>query len=248
MTDFAFIHGGGQGSWVWDATIAALEAQRGEAPERYLALDVPGCGLKRGRETDALSLDDVARDLIEDIERAGLARVALVGHSQGGQVMSRMVALRPVLFARLIYIACSIPLPGQSVVEMMGAGMHGANENEIGWPMDRSSMALAEQWEMLFCNDMSTDERRDFIGRLGQDVWPRATYAFRDWTYDHLDAVAPTFVLCVQDQILPARWQEVFAARFRVERIARIDAGHQAMWTQPRALSEILRSELAPPR
>ncbi|MEO6716203.1 MAG: hypothetical protein ABIM50_03015 [Novosphingobium sp.] len=37
MTDFAFLHGGGQGSWVWDETIAAMKAQSGSA-HRYLAL------------------------------------------------------------------------------------------------------------------------------------------------------------------------------------------------------------------
>ena len=29
MTDFAFLHGGGQGSWIWNETIAAIAMQSG---------------------------------------------------------------------------------------------------------------------------------------------------------------------------------------------------------------------------
>jgi hypothetical protein len=47
--DYALLHGGGQGSWVWDETIAALGVQGGGTFGRALALDAPGCGAKRGR-------------------------------------------------------------------------------------------------------------------------------------------------------------------------------------------------------
>lgn len=30
-TDYAFLHGGGQGGWVWNETIAALKLQSGAA-------------------------------------------------------------------------------------------------------------------------------------------------------------------------------------------------------------------------
>ena len=36
--DYAFLHGGGQGSWVWEQTIAALECQTNGAFGRALAL------------------------------------------------------------------------------------------------------------------------------------------------------------------------------------------------------------------
>lgn len=42
--DIAFVHGGGQGSWVWDDTLAALDLQAGNAFGRVVALDAPGCG------------------------------------------------------------------------------------------------------------------------------------------------------------------------------------------------------------
>jgi hypothetical protein len=81
------------------------------------------------------------------------------------------------------------------------------------------------------------------LPKLGQDMWPPRTYDTTDWSYDTLGAVPATFIICLQDIILPVPWQETFAARFRVERTIRIDAGHQAMITRPHTLAEVLRYE-----
>jgi pimeloyl-ACP methyl ester carboxylesterase len=53
MRDIAFLHGGGQGRWVWYETIAAIAQQSGGAA-RCLALDGPGCGAKRDRSTASM--------------------------------------------------------------------------------------------------------------------------------------------------------------------------------------------------
>ena len=241
--NLVFLHGGGQGSWVWRETIDALEQQASGGFGRAVALDAPGCGAKRGRPTDTLTLDDVAGELIADIEAAGMSQVLLVGHSQAGQAMSLMVARRPDLFRRLIHISCSIPLPGQSVMQMLGTGRQGEHENEIGWPFDPATTPANERFAKLFCNDMDRTQTVSFLGRLGQDAWPTQTYSFTDWRHEPHEAVPASFVICLRDQVLPAPWQETFADRFRAERRIRIDAGHQAMTTRPHALAEILRHE-----
>jgi len=65
---FAFLHGGGQGSWVWDETIAALSLQTG-GTVHCLALDAPGCGTKRGADASDYAFADTTRELVADIER-----------------------------------------------------------------------------------------------------------------------------------------------------------------------------------
>lgn len=242
-TDYAFVHGGGQAGWVWNETIAALTRQTDCAFGRALALDAPGCGSKRGRLTKDLVMEDVARDLIADIEAAGLREVILVGHSQAGQPLPIMARMRPHLFRRLVYVACSAPLPGQNVTEMMGRGLHGSNRNEIGWPLDPSTTEMGERSAAMFCNDMKAEQRCSFLAKLGQDMWPLQTYSERAWSYDHLDAIPATFVICLKDMSLPVPWQEEFARRFRTKRQVRVDAGHQVMNTRPHALAEILRVE-----
>lgn len=244
--NFVFLHGGGQGGWVWQETVAALGLQTGGRFGRAFALDVPGCGGKRNRSTEGLSLNDVALELVEDIDTAGMDEVVLVGHSQAGQAMALMAELRPSLFRRLVYVTCSIPLPGQSVQQMIGPDLRGTNPDEVGWPLDPMTTTMAERYWIMFCNDMDRASADAFLAKLGHDQWPLATYGHSDWRTDHLKALPSTFVICLRDQILPPSWQETFAERFRVERTVRIDAGHQVMNTHPHALAEALLQEAMP--
>lgn len=108
QSNIALLHGGPQGSWVWDETIAALNARSG-GTATCAVLDVPGCGTKRTRDTSAIQFDDIARELIADLEAASKQPVALVGHSQAGNIMPRMVKLAPDRFSTLIYVTCSAP-------------------------------------------------------------------------------------------------------------------------------------------
>jgi len=244
MADFAFFHGGGQGSWVWDETIAALKAQfRGSA--RCLALDVPGCGTKRGRDTSAVAFGDIASELVADIEAAGMRDVVLVGHSQAGTVLPAMAALRPELFGRLIFVSCIAPDPGLPIIEMVAVRMREQGHTEGSRALTNESMSMAERNRVMFCNDMAPDQAEAFLAKLGQDNWPGSSYEATDWPYGHLATVPVSYVLCLEDAILPLEWQERFAERFHADRMARIDAGHQVMNTRPQALAEVLLAEAA---
>jgi len=241
----AFLHGGGQGSWVWDDTIAALHLQTGGQCGRLLALDAPGCGAKRGRDTRGVGVDDITAELIADLERAGMKDVILVGHSQAGTMLPRLVERRPGLFRRLIYVSCCAPLPGQTILQMIGSGQHGSDPDEVGRPLDPATHSQEEQYRVMFCNDMDEAEAARFIARLGPDRWPDSSMLASDWRYDHLEGLPSTYVKCLRDGILTPPWQEKFAERLRVQRTVRIDAGHQVMNTRPQALAEVLRHEVS---
>ena len=237
--DFAFLHGGGQGGWVWDEVIAQIAAQS-DGAARCLALDAPGCGEKRGRDTDQIEFPDIARELIADIEAAGLHEVVLVGHSQAGMTMPDMAAMAPGLIRRMIFITCSAPLPGKTTLDQMGTGLHGSDPEAVGWPVDPAATTMEERFRVMFCNDMDAEQADAFLARLGKDMWPACCYSHSDWRRDHLRDMPVDYVLCEQDQSLPPAWQEVFARRLHADRIERIDAGHQVMNTQSQALAGML--------
>ena len=241
--NFAFLHGGGQGGWVWDEAIAALEHQASGTPVRTLALDVPGCGSKRGRDSSTMTLDDVVTELQGDLLAAKLQDVILVGHSQAGTLLPRQVEKQPALYRQLIYVSCCAPLPGQNVVQMIGKGRHGSHPDEVGWPLDPATTPQQERNRRMFCNDMDDAEASQFLARLGRDRWPDQTMAEADWRYDHLTSMPATYVLCLKDGILPLPWQETFAQRLKAQRMVRLDAGHQVMNTRPQALAEALLFE-----
>ncbi len=241
--NYVFLHGGGQGSWVWNETIEALRSQTEGKYGRALALDAPGCGAKRNRDTSYLKINDVVSELLADITAAGMKDVILVGHSQAGSILPRMLEKKPDLFRRLVYVSCIAPAPGKNLLQQMGSGAQGSHPDEVGWPFDPKTIEPARRNALMFCNDMSDTETATFVAKLGKDSWPSDTMAASDWRYDHLSAVASTYVVCLNDAILPLAWQEIFAARFGVRRRIRIDAGHQVMNTRPQALAEVLRYE-----
>lgn len=241
--DYVFLHGGGQGGWVWRETLTALQRQTEGSFGRALLLDVPGCGAKRGRDTTALDVDAVVNEFIADIAAQGFKDIVLVGHSQAGTLLPRLVERRPDLFRRLVYVACTAPLPGLTILQQMGAGMHGANKDEVGWPFDPRTVDPRQRPALMFCDDMSETETAAFVAKLGQDSWPAQTMSTADWRYDHLDRVSSTYVICLRDRILPVPWQQTFSERLRVQRRVSIDAGHQVMNTRPQALAEALRHE-----
>jgi pimeloyl-ACP methyl ester carboxylesterase len=238
-TNFVFLHGGGQGSWVWDETMQALERQAGNGSHRVLSLDIPGCGRKRDRVTSDLDVRRVVTELVDDIERAGLRDIILVGHSQAGTVLPLLIEARPALIRRSVFVSCLAPLTGQSALEWV-ATMPDADSTLKSLA---STVDMRSRYRAMFCNDMSPEEAQIFLDKLQKDAWPAACYQESPWRYDHLGAVPSSYVLCLRDATLPPRWQEIFAERFKAQRLVRIDAGHQVMNTRPHALAEILRIE-----
>jgi pimeloyl-ACP methyl ester carboxylesterase len=233
---FALLHGGGQGSWVWDQVIAALTA----SGARAVALDVPGCGTRRARATIALGVEEVADELLADMDSAGLRGAVLVGHSQAGTLLPVLVRRQSGQIGRLVYVSCCAPLPDQSVLDMMGHGRRGENPDEVGWPFDPDLHGKDEQRLAMFCNDMTDRQARAFLPCLDRDAWPMPVTLAVHWNYDHLAGVPSAYVVCDRDAILPPAWQERFAHRLHAQRILHIDAGHQVMNTRPGQLAALL--------
>ncbi|MCX7864801.1 MAG: alpha/beta hydrolase, partial [Novosphingobium sp.] len=122
MTDFIFQHGGMVGSHIWSDLVEAIAARSPES--RFLLLDMPGCGTKRGLDPHGFTFQGAIDNLIADIDASGFSNAVLVGHSQGGTVLPRLVEARSNMFRRLVFIACIAPDPGNSIVAAARAAQH----------------------------------------------------------------------------------------------------------------------------
>ncbi len=241
-TDFVMIHGGKQAAWTWAETIAAMRLQD-PGFGRALALDVPGCGAKRGRDVAGLGIDDVVAEFAAELDAAGIRRGVLVGHSQAGTVIPKLMVERPGMFRAAVYVSCSAPLHGQTVAQMMG-GPRGADPREVGrLPGETYSPA---NFRAMFCNDMTEQMFEAFRAQWGKDNWPpRCGGADTNWSYRQSPEVDASYVLLRQDQALPTHWQARFADRLGAARVHEIDAGHQVLQSCPQALAELLLKEAA---
>ncbi|WP_040167325.1 alpha/beta fold hydrolase [Microbacterium gorillae] len=232
--NLVLLHGGGQGSWVWDDLIAALRLQAGDEVNA-VPMDLAGCGLKRDRDVSEMSTLDVAREFVEELDAAGLRDVVLAGHSGAGITIAAAAALRPDLIRRYVHISTIVAPPEVTLMEFF---LSGVADMEYG---DFHAQARASM-----CNDMTPDQADEFLGKLGFDAWPTEAVMLteRDWAYDHLATTDTAYVMCLQDRCHTIAWQEEFAERVHASRIHHIDAGHQVMNTRPHALAEILLAEV----
>lgn len=231
--DYAFLHGGGQGGWVWDETLAALKQQAGDAV-RAIAFDLPACGRKRDQDTSKLTVHEVAAAFVADLEASGMSEIVLVGHSNAGTIMPLVAKLRPDLVRRYIYVSCIAPPPGVSIWDMKMKGHMSADGKSIS----------GGRLRQMFCNDMNEAYADAFMAKLGYDNWPTLNALHETgWRYDHLADKPSTFIFCLQDRAETPEEQETAASRFQVQRRVRIDAGHQVMNTRPHTLAEVLLHE-----
>jgi pimeloyl-ACP methyl ester carboxylesterase len=241
----AFLHGGKQGSWVWDEVRAAIKQQAGARAPEMVALDVPGCGIKSGPNVESLALADVMTELTADLGAVNASRLMLVGHSQAGTVLPRLAAAQRGRVAKIVYLACSVPAEGQTLAAMLGTGRQGEHEDQVGWPFDRETTSPEAMFSTMFCNDMKPAAQSAFLAKLGGDDWPSAC-ATTDtvWGCEAVRDIPTHYVIALRDQILTPPWQERFAARLGASEISRIDAGHQLMQTRPQAVAETLLAQL----
>ena len=94
-----FIHGLGSNLQAWNKTIAGLRNDH-----RCIALDLPGYGKSSQGDYD-FGMTFFANQVAAFIEKLGLEKVTLVGHSMGGQVAITLALQQPEYLERLVLAA-----------------------------------------------------------------------------------------------------------------------------------------------
>lgn len=103
--DTLFLHGcPGSHRW-WHPLVQEWKKAGALGRGALILSDQRGCGQNEDWPADqSFSLDDLARDQFNIIDRMALKNAALVGHSIGALVAFKMMALEPHLFSRAVLI------------------------------------------------------------------------------------------------------------------------------------------------
>lgn len=117
------IHGTGASTRSWDPLVPHLVESH-----RVLRVDLPGCGASTKPDGASHAVADQARRVSTAMDRLGVERVTVVGHSSGGVFATALTELRPDLVAAAVlidtgpdmaaYIAKDIPLRAASWSEL----------------------------------------------------------------------------------------------------------------------------------
>jgi pimeloyl-ACP methyl ester carboxylesterase len=238
MKDVVFLHGGSHGSWCWAPLLEALRKKPGPWG-RLIALDMPGCGQKRGRGAGGLTMADIARALNDEVRAAGVGGAVLLGHSIAGMILPLMALDSPALFSALFHLATIAPAEGQTIGELHAP-------EEMGMTMDPFSMPLEDYFKAMFCPDFTPAQTAWLLREIVQDVTPAALMAepARRKGYEKL-GLPTTYIVTTRDPILPPSWQRRFAGRHHATKIVEIDTPHEPFVSHPALLAETLRDLMA---
>ena len=227
-----FIHGSGDSSAVWGPLIALL-------PEvASVALDLPGHGaLVEQPGAPEMGVAEYAAFVRAEIERRGISRPALVGHSLGGAIALRLALDAPMLVGRLALVGSGARL------RVAPAFLEAARS--------ASSQGVDAVTRMSFAEEHAAQADAYHASRT-----PTAPgMLYRDLAAcDRFDVMAeveritqPTLlVVGANDRMTPPKFAEFLHARLPASTLVIIpNAGHYAQLEQPQAVADALRAWLA---
>ena len=229
------VHGGGLAADSWDLTIDEIHRL---APElTVLAVDLPGRRDKPG-DLHTLTVADCVESGVDDIERAGLDDIVLVGHSMGGLTVPGVVTkLGSSRVRELVFATAFVPPEGRSLVDTLtGLFAPTARRNAKKGGLSQTP-ALGIRFALL--NGIPRARRKFMVGK----VHPESARILGEKVSRQgmPDDVPRTWILTLRDRALPTKVQLKYIESLGgVQTLITMDTCHCMMVSQPERLAEIL--------
>jgi pimeloyl-ACP methyl ester carboxylesterase len=176
-----------------------------------------------------ITLDTHVQDIVNVLHYEDLREVILVGWSYGGMVITGVAERAPERLAHLVYLDAFVPQDGQSLADLVGPVAMAATERDRAHP--GRWLAGPVTWPV-------SDNRPRTDGLLNPAKQPLAV------TNAQARALPRTYIYCSEKPDIPdfahfasaaQRAREDRAWRYRV-----LPTGHEAVWTMPQELTDLL--------
>ena len=198
-------------------------------------------GNRSGDDRSRIGLEDAAQSLCAYLRAHDLREVRLVGHSYGGMVISRLVDLMPERIRRLVYVNAFVPLPGESLNDMVPPhyvglfdGIAAANNGAVMLPFPI--------WREAFINDADLALATSAFERLNPQ--PYKTFTEKISLKAPLAAlqIGKSYVNCQQDTALPHSlpWHPRLSERLGLFRLVECPGSHEIWFTDPKTIAHAL--------
>lgn len=266
------VHGFFHGAWCWSDVTLELAA-RGVAS---VAVDMPGHGLRASRPATSTSrphvpsdfssekspiahidLDAAASVLAEQARRVGHGDpVTAVAHSMGGAALTRAAEHHPELFKHLVYVTAYMPASDTpcfaypSLPEAEGGqslDLLATDPFEIGaLRVDTTADDLRPSIRSAFYGGVDQATADAAIALLGCESPTAMATQPTTLTEQGWGSIRRTYVLCAQDNTIPAALQRLFIAQadsaFPQNRtnVVTLESAHSPFLSMPDRLADIV--------
>jgi pimeloyl-ACP methyl ester carboxylesterase len=236
---FLLVHGSWQAGWTWQAVRANLQAAG------YPTLAPTLRGHAPGDDRAPISFADYELSVLNALDHLADGRVVLVGHSFGGAIIARIAELRPEQCQSLIYYSAFVPLDGESVADSLPAPMLAAIRQLSANSADASVALPYELFRSAFVNTADDATAQTLYARFTPE--PSAPiFEPLALPRNHRHGIPTTFVACRQDVSLGTGvFHPGQSSRLERPRVIEIDGDHEALLTNPNALSDALLAAVA---
>lgn len=195
-------------------------------------------------------------DLANYLERTGEAvkrvtsSVILVGHSQGGMVITAAAERFADRIAGLVYVAAFLPKSGQSIVDIL-------RENKVRMPLPYLNVSADRAWTTA-----RAEAVREYLYHdCPEELCLRALKLLRPepmalstgkvtTTAERFGRIPRAYIECLEDRAIPIALQRAMHAATPCAPVLSLPGGHARFFAGPEPLVEMLHTlagEMAPP-
>jgi pimeloyl-ACP methyl ester carboxylesterase len=222
-----FIHGNGGNAAQWHAQVEHLGKQR-----RAIAIDLPGFGQTPAPKGFDFSLQSMADAVDSAIDRLGVRRFVIVGHSYAGAVVAKYAADHPEKVAGVVYVdsaAAQVSLNDKQKEQLRAA-------------FAADKMRVVRTWFAPLLKPSSEPVRQLVLDSVEKTPVESFTAAFLSLTaFDAKTLVnayhGPRLAIAAADLESPASFQKVFPD---IECVRIAGAGHWIMLDKPDEVNRAL--------
>ena len=238
MASFVLVHGGNVGGWCWRLVTPSLRY----AGHEVYAPSLTGCGDRAHLLTPEVGLDTWIDDVTNLLFYEDLDNVVLVGHSDGGSVVTGVADRVPERIAHVVYLDAWILRNGESISGLWPEPVRSEAEAQLralgetwrspGAPVEAwVEMARAEGWNEVVGRWAGLRHTPDPVKPVRDEIKLRGGEA--------VDKLPRTLIRCiraphVRDDLLRARAVEGGWP------VLELDAGDLPMLSAPQMLAEAL--------
>lgn len=214
-----------------------------------LAIDLPG---RAGKPADPMTLtvDDCVRSVVDDVRRAELGDVVLVGHSSGGLFVPGIAAALAPRVRHIVLSAAQIPPEGGNGLDSMKTSHRNrvveamAAARRDRWTLTTPGPEPADKVRGAYGGDDLDDEAIAFVTDPVRCVKDSMNFYFQPVSWSSVAAVPVTYVKHLRDRPSPVALQDVSIERLRETvrdvRVVEIDSGHIPAVTHAEEFAAIL--------